>query len=517
MTNDDRPLILVVDDDDAILWSFNRQLSRNGYRVVTARNGAEALMALRRNTVSLALVDYGLPDTNGVQLTQRIAKQHPRVSVIAITGRGSAEIASQMLKAGALMYFEKPISDAKHFYETVRTTLAVQELTHSEADMQELLEADPSEQGRGLDRLIGQSRSMRELKAMLLRMRELPPEFPVLLLGETGVGKTFAAKAYHDLCSNRGTLANLNAKTLEKDFERQLFGNAAFTGVEADVGWCQRVGNGTLFIDEIGEFSMESQEKLLKLVDEREFQRAGGHATEKFKGRLVMATNRDLEKAVEEGTFRKDLWFRINTWCTRIPPLRDRKSDIPVLSYYFVHHYNNRLNREVRRITKDAFDLLESHSWPGNIRELENIIKKAVGLLFRGSEITADLLTRSGFRPTTPAPVVAAPQRLAPAAQPRQQPHTAMLAFNEEALMSKEYQEAKKEVVAAFSAAYLTRQLQESSGNITEAARLSGMQRPNFSKLMKRFGVSRPTSRHYRLHRDADDNGAAPRQPEGVA
>ena len=503
MTPEQPPLILIVDDDETLLWTLNRQLSRNGYRVVTATTGRDALQALAAQPISVALVDYGLPDTNGIKLTRRIAQAHPEVGVIAITGRGNAEIASLMLKAGAVMYFEKPIADPKHFFETVHTTLAVRELAQSEAELRELLRGSADAPGEGLDRLIGQSRAIRELKAMLLRLRDLPREFPVLLLGESGVGKTFAAKAFHDLCGRSGTMANLNAKSLEAEFERQLFGNVRFTGVSQDIGWCQRVGTGTLFIDEIGELSLENQAKLLKLVEEREFQRYGGHSTETFEGRLVLATNRNLEEAVRDGSFRKDLWFRINTWNTRIPPLRDRPGDIPVLSYYFVNSYNKRLNRDVQRITRDAFDLLQRHAWPGNVRELENVIKKAVGLLFRGTEITADLLSRSGFSPQMqPAlpeasvpvgrpPVLQRP--LAPSDPPRPA-EDLLLAFSAEDLLALDYQEAKKQVVDAFSKAYLSNRLGDAAGNITEAARQSGMLRPNFSKLMKRFGVARPGS-----------------------
>ena len=497
--------VLIIDDDLTFSRALALQLKRQQFPVILAATGEEALNKLRTHDVALALVDYGLPDTNGVVLTRLIKQEWTEVEVLAITGTGSIEVGMEMLRAGASEYFDKPISDMANFYEMIRRAQSVWRESRHDADLIRLRGElkQVAEQGKGVHRIVGRSRAIDQLKRDLSTFSTLPVSENVLLLGEPGVGKTHAARAFHEQCGSKGRFANVNAATLDKEF-RALFGNGPFPGVPAATGWCQKVRDGTLFIDEIGELDLEGQKKLLKLVEEREFVRYGGSETENFQGRLVLATNRDLADDVQNGRFRRDLYHRIRRWETTIPPLRERPEDIPALAYFLVHESNHRYKRAVRSISPDAIALLRRAPWVGNVRELNDIIVQAVVRLGGRDEMTATLLRTLGLSEAEPADVspagavpsaASAPRRAHPAARAAAgetqalTPRTAAGPSLATGWLELAYKDAKEEVLTSFSSWYLKHQLARANGNKTVAAELSGMQRPNFSRLMKRFGV----------------------------
>ena len=506
-------LVLIVDDEPGIQRALSRLLHRLNLEVITAGSGDEAMAALATHNPAVVLVDYGLPDVNGVDLTRSITREHPDLAVLGITGQGSPEIAAEMLRAGARAYFPKPFNQ-KAFLDTIVQTLNQVAAERAEAELQDMHEDRDDCEEEALGTLYGQSGAMKSLKQRLRDLQDLPRRIPLLVTGETGVGKTFAVKAFHALVGG-GAFANLNATTLADDLEQSLFGNVRYTGVPASEGWCQKVGKGLVFIDEIGELPLDLQAKLLKLVEERVFQRKGGSETEVFQGRLVLATNRDLEAEVKAGTFRSDLWYRIKTFEVHIPPLRDRVDDIPALAWHFVAKYNEDFGRNVRSLTWEAQELLKLGQWEGNIRDLENLIAGAVGQMRKRTELTPEVLRRQGFQPErrradAPASPEPAPQIAREPAPPARQRHRSRAEdLLEPRLQALTYKDAKQLIVDEFSRSFLRYRLIEANGNITVAAANSGMQRPNFSKLMRRFEVEKPTLRHSYYIRDdpAEDGG----------
>ena len=513
-------LVLIVDDERGIQRALSRLLHRLNLEVITAGSGDEAMAALAAHDPAVVLVDYGLPDVNGVDLTRSITREHPDLAVLGITGQGSPEIAAEMLRAGARAYFPKPFNQ-KAFLDTILQTLAQVAAERAEAVLQDMHEDPDDREAEALGTLYGQSVAMKSLKQQLRDLQDLPRRIPLLVTGETGVGKTFAVKAFHAL-GGGGAFANLNATTLADDLEQSLFGNVRYTGVPAKEGWCQKVGEGLVFIDEIGELPLDLQAKLLKLVEERVFQRKGGSETEQFRGRLVLATNRDLEAEVKAGTFRSDLWYRIKTFEVHIPPLRERVEDIPALAWHFVAKYNRDFGRDVRSLTWEAQELLKLGRWEGNIRDLENLIAGAVGQMRNRTELTPEVLRRQGFQPERRradrlAPPAAAPpvaREPAPAEhRPDRQRKADLL---DPRLHELTYKEAKQLVINEFSCSFLRFRLIEANGNITVAAANSGMQRPNFSKLIRKFSVEKPTLRQsYFIGEDRDgaQGGAGDGEP----
>jgi two-component system response regulator HydG len=388
-----RPTILVVDDEPGIVDSLQKVFERESLRVLTARTGAEALEVLRREAVAVLLTDLMMPGMSGLDLLKASRSVSPETETILMTAYGTVENAVEAMKEGAYDFVTKPIKRA-HVTRVVGKALEKRHLIEENRTLRAQLAAHNAR------RLIGQSLPWR--RTMETVLQAAPSMATVLLLGESGTGKELLARAIHE-ASPRGSgpFVPVNCAALpESILEAELFGyeRGAFTGaVQRHDGRFLQADKGTLFLDEIGEIPTHVQVKLLRVLQEGEVERLGGRTT-KVDIRLVAATNQDLRAAVKEGRFREDLYYRLNVIQVRLPPLRDRRDDVPLLAEHFLRVYAERNARRLSGITPAALDVMLRYDWPGNVRELENAIERAV-VLCRGSAIEADDLpaeVRSG-------------------------------------------------------------------------------------------------------------------------
>jgi len=469
------PTLLLIDDERPILRSLSRLLGRQGYEVRTAESGDAALAILREESINLALVDYELPGMNGAEVIRRINAEWPETSIVAITGKGDAEVAFRMLREGANDYLEKPILDFHRFLQVISKNLEIMEKERELKELRERvtrlnqLQRDPSHSA-----LIGNSPAMRALRETIQQVG--PLRVRVLVVGESGVGKERVSRVLHATSGVKGPFLAINCAGLQKDLlESELFGHeaGAFTGAErTKQGLCEVAGSGTLLLDEIGELPFEMQASLLRVLHEREFRRVGGTRTMPLTARIVSATNVDLRKAITDRRFREDLYYRLNVFEIRVPSLRERREDIPLLSYYFIQKYNAEFGRSIKRIEPAAMALLQENDWThNNVRELERCIQRAVALCSEEEQLTRSMFQlRDSPSSLTLEKSSAAPPQL-------------------KELMGLGYQDAKQRTLERFTQAYIEHRLEEADYNITKAASLSEMQRPNFSKLMKKFGI----------------------------
>jgi two-component system, NtrC family, response regulator HydG len=387
------PTVLVVDDEPGIVESLQRVFEREGLRALTAGGGGAALDILRREPVSVLLTDLLMPGMSGMDLLKASRSVSPETETILMTAYGTVENAVEAMKQGAYDFVTKPIKRA-HVVRAVLKALEKRTLVQENRSLREQLAAQQKK------RLIGQSLTWR--RTMETVMHAAPSVATVLLLGESGTGKELLARAIHEASPRAaGPFIPVNCAALpETILEAELFGyeRGAFTGaVQRHDGRFLQANQGTLFLDEIGEIPTHVQVKLLRVLQEGEVERLGGR-TQKVDLRLVAATNQDLRAAVKEGRFREDLYYRLHVIGLRLPPLRERRDDIPLLAEHFLRLYGERNGRHFSGLSRTALDALVRYEWPGNVRELENTIERAV-VLTRGDVIDADDLpieVRSG-------------------------------------------------------------------------------------------------------------------------
>jgi two-component system response regulator HydG len=381
----DAPTVLVVDDEPAIVDSLQKILERESLRVLTAGSGGEALELIRRQPVSVMLTDLMMPGMSGMDLLRASKSVAPETETVLMTAYGTVENAVEAMKQGAYDFVTKPIKRA-HLVRVIGKALEKRSLVQENRSLRAQLAA--KEQRRSL---IGQSLPWR--RTMEIVMQAAPSHATVLLLGESGTGKELLARAIHDSSSRAaGPFVPVNCAALpESILEAELFGyeKGAFTGaVQRHEGRFAQADGGTLFLDEIGEIPTHVQVKLLRVLQEGEVERLGGR-TVKVDLRLVAATNQDLRAAVREGRFREDLYYRLNVIAVPIPPLRDRRDDVPLLSEHFLRLYAARNGRQISGFSRAAAEAMARYDWPGNVRELENTVERAV-VLSRGAAIEID-------------------------------------------------------------------------------------------------------------------------------
>ena len=368
--------ILVVEDGRSQRETLRDFLIKEGHTVSEAENGKQAIQSVLKGHFDLVLLDYKMPGMDGMQVLQEIKRINPEIDVVIITAYGTIETAVDAMKAGAIDYITKPLEFDELLILVDRVSERRTLIRENEIMRQEL-----GARGVTSDRIIFRSPKMGAL--INIAGRVAPSRATILLQGESGTGKELLARLIHNLSprSVRPIIA-VNCSALHENLlESELFGHekGAFTGASARrIGRFEEADGGTLFLDEIGELSAAVQVKLLRFLQEREFQRVGGNQTIRSDVRIISATNRDLEARVKEGLFREDLFYRLNVVTMGIPPLKERKEDISALIDHFLKRYAEENGKDMEGVSSEAYDLLLKYDYPGNVRELENIIERAV-------------------------------------------------------------------------------------------------------------------------------------------
>jgi two-component system response regulator HydG len=369
--------ILGVDDDLLMREALRDTLSVEGYEVQAVESAAQAMAELEKQEWDIVLADLSLPRVSGLELLDRIKRSWPTTEVIVITGQGSIATAVDAIKRGAYHYLTKPFT-AEEIIHLVHQALERRRLV----DRKERLEEELS-QVRGVHQLVGQSEALRRVRQII--QTASGSEATVLIEGESGTGKEIIANAIHAQSKrSRGPLVKMNCAAVpETLLESELFGHekGAFTGADRRrVGRFEQADGGTLFLDEICEMQPRLQAKFLRALQEREIERLGGSETIPVDVRIIAATNQDLQKALAEGVLREDLYYRLNVILLRVPALRERMDDVPILAMHFVRKYAAREGVPTAAIAEEAMNVMLSYPWPGNVRELENAIERAVVL-----------------------------------------------------------------------------------------------------------------------------------------
>jgi two-component system response regulator PilR (NtrC family) len=389
--------ILVIDDEDVLQDILTSLLTREGYATLNARTGGEGLDILHREQVDLVLLDLMLPDMKGQEVLKRIRQSDPDVVVVIITAYSSVEGAIEAMREGAFHYIPKPFKNEEVLL-TVRKGLEQRRLTAENRALKQQLK-----QRFGLDGILGKSRPMQDVFELI--QLAAPAKSNILILGESGTGKELVAKAIHHHSGRKdGPFVTVNSGSMPADLlESNLFGHekGAFTGaVTRKKGLFEVANDGSIFFDEIGNVPIETQAKLLRVMQEKEFMRLGGVETLTADVRIIAATNADLEELVADRKFREDLYYRLNVITIRVPPLRERAEDIPLLARHFLQRFVVENEKSVGEIAPSAMQLLMDYRWPGNVRELENVVERAV-VLSTGDVLDDGLLPGSITEPNS--------------------------------------------------------------------------------------------------------------------
>jgi DNA-binding NtrC family response regulator len=463
----ERSRVLIADDEVNLRRVLGAILEREGFEVLSAADGEEALALMPRG-VHTVITDLKMPRLDGMGLLRRVAADWPDVPVIMITAHGSVDNAVEAVKLGAFDYIEKPF-EREQIKQVVHKALATFELARRSAPTP--AEVSP---GSGRYHLVGKSAPIQQVYQIIDKVADTPST--VLITGESGTGKELIAKALHENSGRReGPFIKINCAAIPKTLmESELFGyeKGAFTGaVGSKPGRFELADKGTLFLDEIGEIPVEMQVKLLRVLQESEFERVGGIKTIKVDVRLIAATNRDLQKECAAGNFREDLYYRLNVVPIHIPPLRERREDIPLLVDHFIAKFNDRLKKAIEGVDAEALDRLVGHHWPGNIRELENVLERTI-LFCEGPCIHAgNLPAEIGATPPSGPVAVALPEeRSVPSGD-----------ASLKDIVRAETERVERELIV--------RALEETSGNVTQAARRLKISRKSLQNKMKEFGL----------------------------
>jgi two-component system response regulator AtoC len=448
-------LVLVVDDDPGTRKVARANLGLEGFEVLLASSGAEALARLGEADPLAVVSDLKMPDLDGIALMGQVHAQRPGLPFVLVTAHATVETAVAALRQGAAHYLTKPIR-----YDELALVLR-QAVGHERARRDVVRLRGELERAAGFEELIGSSPAMREVFTMVDQVA--PADATVLLRGETGTGKELVARAIHRRSARRERpFVAVNCTAVPRELmESEFFGHekGAFTGAVARrVGRFEQADGSTLFLDEVGDLDLAIQAKLLRVLQEQEITRVGARDPVKVDVRIVTATNRDLEAAVKEGRFRDDLYYRLNVIPIRLPPLREKPQDLPVLLEHFLRSFAQRYGRPAPAPPGDTLAALQAYAWPGNVRELRNLCERAVLMGWAG------VLSMVGAARTEAAALV--------------DPTLPLL-------------EARQRLVERFEREYLTRLLREHRGRIGEVARAAGIAERNLYEKMKAYGLSR--------------------------
>ena len=456
--------VLIVDDEQAMRLALKALLGKEGYEVETAASGEEAIRALERGSFHVVITDLSMNGVSGMNVLEHARRVDPDLAVIMITAYGSEKIAVQAMKLGAVDYLPKPF-DNDEVRVVVRRVLETVRLKRDHRRLLEQVQGDFA-----FEQIVGRSPVMRRVFDTIAKVADA--DVTVLIRGESGTGKELVANALHYRSPRRSQpLIKMNCAALSRELvESELFGHerGAFTGAIARrEGKFEAADGGTLFLDEVGDMPLETQAKLLRCLQEREFERVGGNQTLKVDVRVLAATNQDLEAAVKAGRFREDLYYRLRVIELVIPPLAERREDVPLLVDHFLREAAARFARPAKPLTSAALRTCLEHRWKGNVRELRSAVEQAL-LLAPGPEIDVGDLFREA---AAPASAIAPPPSAAGAA-------------------GVSFRDAKAAVVESFERDFLLSALRRHGGNISKAAEEIGMYRQNLQQKIRELGIS---------------------------
>jgi two-component system, NtrC family, nitrogen regulation response regulator NtrX len=453
-----KPRILVIDDEPAIRESLRMILEYEGYDCVLAATGQEGLALVERESPELVFLDIKMPGMDGLEVLQRIRTSHDALPVVMISGHATVSTAVEATRLGAFDFIEKPLA-SERVLVTVRNALDRTRLADENRSLKRVMEVR--------HQLVGESPGLK--KVMDAIRRAAPTNATVLITGESGVGKELVARAVHrNSLRSRERFIQVNCAAIPDDLiESELFGHekGSFTGAtEKQVGKFEQADKGTIFLDEVGDMSLKTQAKVLRVLQEGEVERLGSSRTIKVDVRVIAATNKRLEEEIEKGTFREDLYFRLNVIPIAVPPLRERREDIPQLVRHFVDLFSRENNFRPKRVTPAAMDLLQRHRWKGNIRELRNTVERLIIMTPTDTLDVADL--PETVRVDVPAP---GPDNEAPKAG-----------------TLREHKELAER-------AFLVQKLRETGWNISRTAELIDTPRSNLYKKLEQYSIKQET------------------------
>jgi nitrogen regulation protein NR(I) len=468
--------ILIVDDDKSIRYSLKRMMEGK-YSILTAQNGDEGLDRMKESSPDLIIMDIKMPGRNGIEVLKEMRSIDPKSLVILMTAYGTTETAIEAMKYGAFDYILKPfpIPQMKGLVEKALSLrrMMKQEVAYATPEAKETDEGE---------RIIGSSPKMQEIYKIVGQIA--PSDVTVMLRGESGTGKELFARAIyqHSARSSLPFLPVNCAAIPDTLLESELFGHekGAFTGATSRrIGKLEQGQGGTIFLDEIGDMSLSTQAKLLRVLQEKSFERLGGMETIKVDIRLIVATNKDLEEAITNGKFREDLYYRLNVVSVMIPPLKERKGDIPELVSYFLKKFNREFKKGIVGITPPAMEKITSYGWPGNVRQLENVLKRAM-VLCQGEWILEDqLLFEKGWE--------------------RREAEEELSKKNVEGLLDALFEELstpptasqETDMISSLERGLILRALQKTRGNQVQAALLLGINRSTLRGKMERYHIKK--------------------------
>lgn len=449
--------VLVVDDEKDFVEGLVRIINRYfKLKCAKAYSAKEALEFIEKNKIHILITDLRMPEISGLELIKKTLAQNKEITCLVLTAYGSIESAVEAIKAGAYDFLTKPISPEQLKLVLGKVLERVKILEENEKLKKKVFASCLGSE------IVGESKAIQELKEKILAVAET--DFTVLIRGESGTGKELVARKIHEL-SKRGkkTLFTINCPAIPSTLlESELFGHVkgAFTGAHQNYeGLFKKASGSTVLLDEIGDISLDVQAKLLRFLQEKEVKPVGGSSNYKVDVRILASTNQNLEDKIKQGSFREDLFYRLNVLEIRVPPLRERKEDIPLLVYYFIKQTCNELNLVEKEVSPQVLAYLCSKDWPGNVRELQNFVRRLV-VFSKDKLITTQAIN-----------LVEVDSKL----------------DSEEILPYKVY---KKQVMDSFTKAYFEKVLQKTGGNITKAAKLSGIERVSLQKIIKRVGLN---------------------------
>lgn len=460
--------LLVIDDEPGICKTIQSILNSEHLRVLTADTADEGLRLLRDETPFVVLLDIRLGKLSGLDLFQQIHEIDPRTLVIFITGHGTADTAIEAMKVGAFDYLVKPL-DFDQLQQVVDQALRIGRLMHTAAAIDSSSTSDESS-----DRLVGNGASMQSICKQIGRIAS--QNVNVLILGESGTGKELVARALyqHSRRSQAPFLAINCAAIPETLLESELFGHekGAFTGADRKrIGKFEQCNQGTLFLDEVGDMPLATQSKILRLLQDGQFQRVGGNETLSVDVRIVAATNQNIDAMIADGRFRRDLYYRLRGVTLHLPPLRDRLDDIPELAHYFLFRFNRQLGTAVQSISQEALDRLQNYRWPGNIRELQSVIRESL-IVSTGPTLLPEFLSIE----------------LQNDATPDNEPSTDLVNVTQDAwrqlgdfveqLLNEQQTDIYRKSIAQFDRLLISHAMRASGGLQSRAAEILGLSRP---------------------------------------